>query len=331
MSTIIEMVFMKLDNREIIEAGILPEHHIDKKIYTEFAWNIIDVCNFKCTYCGAGFGNDASRPVSRFFKDDNLIKTWKGVITKLKLANQENDFEVDLVGGEPTLHPDILEVLSELNQIKTCKSIILITNLSKPISFFHDIDKLGLNKLEINCSVHFEYYKKNKTLEKILQIKNDTSVRIEPVVLLPDDKQYWEQVVNFLETCITNDIEYNCVFLEPAFGNEPEYCDDFYETFDKYINHGRSKTGERYRVVTDDQTEHKITIKDIYVNKIKSFKGWKCTPKSWSIDVNGSITNSCTGEPLQLQGSNMNKCVACPRTKCSCNVWWNYHKYNADR
>lgn len=317
---------MKFNGLDVVQCGYPSHEHSARKIYTEFAWNIIDVCNFKCSYCGAGFGSDASRPVSNFFKDVNLKKTWKGVIAKLNLANQGNEFEVDLVGGEPTLHPEIIQVIKSLNDIETCKSIILITNLSKSMDFFHKLDDMLLDKLEINCSVHFEYYIKNKTLDKILQIYKNTNLKIEPVVLLADNPDYWKQVIDFLDTCIEHGIEYNCVFLEPAFGNEPNYSDDFFKTFENYIKHGRSKTGDMYRIITNDGKQHLINIKDIYVNKIKNFKGWKCTPKSWSIDVKGSITNACTGEPLQFRGDNMNICVSCPRTRCSCNVWWNYDK-----
>ena len=78
-------------------------------------------------------------------------------------------FDIEVEGGEPTLHPDILTILQTLNKIDKCQKIQLITNIVKPLSFFEQLDKPEYNKLEIAPSYHPEYHKKDKYVKKLIQ------------------------------------------------------------------------------------------------------------------------------------------------------------------
>jgi organic radical activating enzyme len=331
---------VKYDGHEVIAAGYPTEQHIQRKIYTDFAWNLMDVCNYKCTYCNMGYGNDESRPSSIFFKDDNIKTSWREVIKKLK-EPELPDFVVSLLGGEPTLHPHILEIVSDLETIDNCVAFDLITNASKPFSFFEKLSNKKLTKLNLISSIHFEYAT-HKLLSKLLKIHSDTSLKLYPVIMLHDNKKYWPLIHDFLHTFSDQNIKYNVTFLENAYGYKPRYTREFYKSFSDYLPHGFMKAliarsiracdstpGEKYQIITDNNTTHSIDIKDIYKNNIRRFKGWKCTPKSWMINTDGSIKNICTGKNLSITNNECNQRITCPNDICNHKSLWNYEKFKS--
>jgi organic radical activating enzyme len=316
---------MKYKGEEVIRAGTVNSEHLAMKIYTEFAWEVIDVCNYMCSYCGAGYGNDTTRPQSKFFKQDKYHDAWKGVINRLKLIKGDM-FVVDLLGGEPTLHPDIHDIISSLEEVKCCEHVRLITNLSKNLDYFKNLCDTETTKLEINPSIHFQYYSE-KIVDKILHIHNSTDIRISPIVVLSDDPKHKTNMLHVFETLVDNNIRYSVNFLFPAHGYKPNYTNDFYDTFNKYVNIGCEDTDTLYNITTADGHTHNVTVKDINTHKLTRFKNWNCTPKSWNINVKGQIINSCSKQPLKLGGGNMSDLIKCPKNNCYCNVWWNYDKY----
>ena len=44
----------------VIAAGVENPEEINVR----FNWMLTDLCNYKCKYCFAGYGHDATRPVS---------------------------------------------------------------------------------------------------------------------------------------------------------------------------------------------------------------------------------------------------------------------------
>jgi hypothetical protein len=329
---------MKYKDVEIISAGYSEEEQLHRRIFTDFAWNLVDVCNYKCTYCNMGYGNDSTRPKSSFFKDTKIQEAWRTVIDKLNHSCMP-DFVVSLLGGEPTLHPNILEIITELESIKRCVSFDMITNATRPFSFFKELSSRELTKLNISTSIHFEHAPRN-LVDKILRIHNETNIEVSPVVMLHDNKKYWPAALTFLKTCVNENIKYSATLLENAYGYTPKYTREFYDTFSDYLPHGFMKAliarkmvacdsspGENYQIGTKDKQTHNISIRDIYTNNIRQFEGWRCTPKSWLIGPQGDIINPCTNEQLNVTNSNINCQVKCPKKLCNHKSLWNYEKF----
>ena len=315
---------MYIDNKKIVAAGYPEEEHIDREIRSTFNWALIDICNFKCSYCSAGYGCDASRPESNFLRDSNIHDSWRSVITKLKLI-RNCDWNVSLLGGEPTLHPELRSIITSLIMINNCAEVCLITNMHKPLDYFIELyGDISNKKCWVNPSIHFQY-DQSRTINKIIELKK-TSLKVEPTIMLSDNENHWDDIQKFLDQCIDNDIIYNSTLLEPAHGYVPEYNDMFFDRFTTYIQHGRATGDDMYSVVTDDGNRRDVTVEDIFKNNIKSFKGWSCTPKSWHIREDGSIVNTCTKEPLTLGGGNISCKAICPADVCNCNEFWMYDK-----
>jgi molybdenum cofactor biosynthesis enzyme MoaA len=87
----------------------------DLKPYVTFP--IINECNLACRYCGDG-GEMSISKMQKFDPDD--LFNWFHAARKLGIE------KFRITGGEPLLHPDFADILSEIS--KTAKLVLVNTN-----------------------------------------------------------------------------------------------------------------------------------------------------------------------------------------------------------
>lgn len=82
--------------------------------------NIVNHCNLNCKYCDhfAPIAIEGSIAVDNFEKD----------IKKLKEIAQDNILSIDLMGGEPLLHPSIIRILDITRKYFQNSDIFIFTN-----------------------------------------------------------------------------------------------------------------------------------------------------------------------------------------------------------
>lgn len=101
--------------------------------------NITTVCNFRCASCS--HGSPFSLPY--------WMKLETAGADLLKLSKVAHFEMLCLVGGEPTLHPEIVEFLKIAGNSPIADDIVVVTNGSKldtmPDSFWNNIDVLRLS------------------------------------------------------------------------------------------------------------------------------------------------------------------------------------------
>lgn len=303
---------MKYNGEDIIEAG-------DEKYNIKtFSWHLIDICNQACKYCNEGFGSDLYRPKSSFFKDKKQNQSYKTVLKRLKI-NTLGKYEVDLIGGEPTLHNNLHEIISTLNSYENCVEISLITNLKRELNYYKEFNDEKFDKLLICPSIHMEYYN-NDLLEKIKKISNFKHVKFIPIVMIHDKKIYYDKIRELTNTLVKENIEFTVSFLFNSYDYIVDYEDDFLNEMKVFAE----KDINRYRFKTTTGKKYNLDKHSIYKNKLTNFYDWKCTPIRYNIDHKGSIYNDCTKKPLPLTG--IAECVNCPLTNCGCDIQWNYFK-----
>ena len=302
---------MTYNGENIVSCGIKNYN------FKTFTWKLIDVCNQQCSYCNEGFGSEQFRPKSSFFKDEKQRTSYKNVLKILKLRSI-GKFEVDIIGGEPTLHPDIHDILFNINSIENCEEISLLTNLKKPLSFFKDMDLKCYDKVLICPSIHFEYYN-HDLLEKCIEISKFKYIKLIPIVMLHDNQRHWDNMEYFMSKLIENKIEYNISFINSCYDYNVNYNYEFYQRFDKFFTQD-----DNTYLFNDNLSLDKY---DIHRNKLMYFNGWKCKPLRYIITHAGEILNACTGTRMSF--TNNDSFVKCPQNICDCNVHWNYEKYKS--
>jgi organic radical activating enzyme len=121
----------------------------------QILWDLGRKCNYDCSYCWSSVHNrDAEhKPLDILISTiDKLIDTWaKG-----------NTIRWNFGGGEPTLHPDFMQVLEHLNSRN--QWVLVTTNGSRPGKYWTEaIEYVN----SVNLSVHFEYAEEDKVLKNI--------------------------------------------------------------------------------------------------------------------------------------------------------------------
>jgi len=283
-----------------------------------FAWDLTTQCQYRCTYCYAH-----SMLTQKF--DPKLHNIYKTVFSKLKLAKL-NNFCIELLGGEPTLHPHFYEIISECFSLKNCKNIMVVTNLARPINFYKKFNIQQFNGLQFDVSFHPEYIKNiDHWCYKLKQLNDCKYFSTMVNINLVDDDKYIELYKTLIEYCISNSIEIGLNILFSIDNYVSKYSIEFLNMFKKYDLYITSYKNKIKFVDKLDNT-FLYTHSDIYLNKLNLFKGFNCRPKLWKISVTGEIINVCTGKYLNITGTNINECVQCPQNVCNIEVAHEFHK-----
>ena len=102
--------------------------------YFSMHWSLTNNCNYKCDYCGV-------------WKDEQMYPFEK-TIEYINHVNEIKTVDTVLFGGEPLFHPNILQIIGELeSKIRVC------TNMGKSLNFFRELCKIN-NDITMVISLH---------------------------------------------------------------------------------------------------------------------------------------------------------------------------------
>jgi sulfatase maturation enzyme AslB (radical SAM superfamily) len=99
---------------------------------------LTDRCNFRCPYC---------RGIAKELRGDMTIGQAMGVIDLWASGNLHN---VRFSGGEPTVWPDLLDLIKHTRSFPCFEHIALSTNGSAPLEFYKALLHAGVNDFSIS-------------------------------------------------------------------------------------------------------------------------------------------------------------------------------------
>jgi sulfatase maturation enzyme AslB (radical SAM superfamily) len=118
---------------------------IDYNNTLELTFVLTQKCNIKCWYCYWNKEKDIRETVEHDFDK---------VIEFIKLHEKKN-LLFQFYGGEPTIHPKLIEYTNILNKTFNNVSLLMHTNLLKPRKYFEQFNKY--DNFKINCSFHTDW------------------------------------------------------------------------------------------------------------------------------------------------------------------------------
>lgn len=243
---------------------------------------VADRCNFTCPYCYNRM------PRHQNNADLDLFYKYVADIHK-KLPTRE--LNVSLIGGEPTLHPNLLDFCDKLQKLdRVC--IEVLTNFTKPLEYYINLLK---NNIKIAASWHrapndmlnWDYVEKMKKIP----YKYFTNDQVEVRIMMENDN--WEnsrKVFNELYPPFKKYVEIS--LLSNNNGSPYRYTDKQLEEYRQLIILTKYKR-DFFTVVYNDGSESQVSFSDMYLNPQVNFHLWKCNAglDYLYVHVNGDVYN----------------------------------------
>lgn len=316
---------------DVVSAGLVDYNIID------YSWSVTHRCQYECDYCYAW------EYIHQNISLDYLA-CWKNVINRLKL-NKSPTFNIELVGGEPTLHPELVEIVKQLSIIKKCNRVEIITNLAKSASYYTVFDKIDTEKIQINASYHPKYHT-DKFLHKCKMLSGLNNVMFYVNVNIMFERDMWDTTARTLVYLNQHGIDYGLNLLHKT----DRYAGFDHNTTGKkladpgdVINEFIEFVSTKYRLELSDYTSDRLnnrapyttTTDDLVISELdirrknldKFYNNFTCTPTMWNITHDGVFTNACTQAKLDQLFRNVSSQVTCPvKTGCGCDVMLLYPK-----
>lgn len=231
-------------------------------------FDILNLCNLNCWYCYNHEIYDTKIIVSKQ-KLDLIFKRFR---------NSKHDIQLDILGGEPTLHPKFDYIMNLVNITDTIKECGIYTNgLYKRIS-------VPNKEFIINFSYHVHM---NEHQEKLWFRNLDSAIsefgkeHIEIILIIHNFNKFhtkYEHVIDLYNDKVN--ISINPVHVK---NHSIEYCNI-------KTNHSHI-----YRINNEF-----LSYYDLVQRGLNRFKGKKCLITGFHLYADGTISANCCGQPHDL-------------------------------
>lgn len=284
-------------------------------------WQITTACTYKCSYCPTELNQGRSH---------HIDLTQLGIFLD-KIKDRNPVFSI--TGGEPTVHPQYLDVLKELKNRDF--KVISDSNLSRTVRFYEEATQLVDNWcVTLHPSEH------TLDLEKIKTISKNSFT----VVYLMADPRHWDLVMNWFED-LKNVPRIKIIILKPLnnWSNSGWFYHDytseqlaFYENTSPILNFTKEEIeklignyswlhDQGSRIVWDNGLEEKLDPDQLMKRDLNKFKGWQCEVGEEVIVINptsdislGTCGTRHLGNWRNFDISMLQQSFTCPLEYCHC-------------
>jgi len=254
-----------------------------------------DVCNFKCSYCSPIHNDGKYR-----WPDDNAFDTYLEIADEMLLKNKY--LLVNLLGGEPTLWPRLVEFLRRLERDSIITQIS--TNASRTLRYWRDFPKIS--GTEIFFSWHNEFIDDEHYLN-VLEIMQDKVACLAAIQFTPET---FDRAKKLYDIIVDKQLK---VYASPKITRVNINSSDKMKFTEDQLN-WLLENSYNYNNMISVQRSWEVPWK-IYINgneinpKINyfDFREWKCQAgiKSIYIAADGSVQRCNSGAPLFNKNENL--------------------------
>lgn len=283
------------------------QRHIDQDPdHINVHWDILTICQLKCTYCYARlqYGEDWGKIASR--------KTIDAVLEALSRSSL--NFNLGLLGGEPTLSPHYYYILERLQTFNNNNGVYVVTNGERDLTNHKKFD---------NLAFLFSYHPADCT-DRERFINNmrsiiDQGYKCKVNIMLHHDKLQWPKIKEMYDICSKID----GLKIHPHF---------IYSNTSRKLFHYRKNFWEFFRFLSelpgellyDDETKNDYQI---YHEGLTNFEGWDCYNNNYEVLFDGSVARFCkphdnainlADDPDFFKRITKTVPMTCPFKECNC-------------
>lgn len=283
-------------------------------------WLLTDFCNFRCNYCPDDLHSGKyATGVAPGLPTDDQIKKFISRLKSDEFASKR--LNVQLGGGEPTLHPMFPYIVAELKSPTNYLGVT--TNGSRGVDWWKEI--LPLDHVTISLHPEFTNIDKVNELAEVI-LASGTSIMFN----LSCDPNNWEAVQD-LYSKLKDDLK---KFVAPVMLNTFGLVRSFFPYTPEQLAWIRSLASpatvsfpgsKKFTVSTmyfDDGSQESFSLANTTVNGWNKFKGWNCSVGSQGLMVrfDGNVmAGLCKSKQLgTIDNFQLGEDIECPFEYCAC-------------
>lgn len=268
--------------------------------YVRIEFMVSNVCNYSCWYCNPADHIGDHRWTNNL---DLLLKNFEHLLDFYKI-NGKKKIELNLLGGEPTLWPNLIKFVTKLKQGRDLK-VTMTSNGSRTRQWW-DKNSAVFNKILFSYHPSFT---NNKHFIDIVDLVYSKGIPCNALIMM--DPKYWNESMAMVEECNASS-KYSWFITLCEVHSALPYTKKQKEIISQHCvrkpNLFRLLKDEFYtiiktkkpKVVFKSGEEKKITPNWISLNKLNNFQGWMCNIgiENINIKMDGSITGTCLEVPF---------------------------------
>ena len=226
---------------------------------------VIDQCNYDCPYCYN------KRPRNYYKLNlDRLMIFCKHIHNKTK-----RKIKLELIGGEPTLHPDLLKFCKDI-QVLDFINCFILTNFSQSLNYYNQLFDVGVIFTATwhgtkNDQMNNDFIDKILNVDKKFICNKQLEIRI---MFEHDNFQNAKHAFNIF--CLNGLKD----FIQSGLISVGEYDKHLYtnEQLKEYSSIAQQIDNDRklYHVKYDDNTISNLKFNELFLNDEFSFMNWIC-------------------------------------------------------
>ena len=133
----------------------------NKRGLIRFTWNMLYDCNYRCSYCFFEGKWDEYKKRNIYLSANQWMEHWNRIYRKYGTCY------ILITGGEPTIYPNFIELISKLSQIHY--PINISSNASGDLGSF--VEKIDPKKVSLSISFQPEFARLDEFLEKLIFLR----------------------------------------------------------------------------------------------------------------------------------------------------------------
>jgi len=272
-------------------------------------WNLGKRCNYDCSYCPTEIHDNHSE-----HQDITVLKNTADKLTTL-ITNKK--LRISFTGGEPCVHPNLVELLQHIRP--KVSWINITSNGTRTAEYYQKLLSEYVDHMVFSVHLEYNYKRVLDSIIKAYKGSNNKNVLVH-LMMLPGR---------------LNDVKTVCAQLKGIGIRYALRPIRWTESHDNFVDMEKYSKAERKFLDKENHTPPKNTIidgsrqcnvNDLLIEKINHFKGWQCQAGVESLMINwdgevhratcrvggslGNIYNNTFILPTEF--------IVCTRDWCTC-------------
>ena len=295
--------------------------------YKFVEWMINDICNYDCIFCG-----DENKIGRRGRLD---LATNKKIVDAIAATCNGHPFWIQVTGGEPTLYPNLIELLSYMKEKGA--TVWLMSNGSRTIKWWKTLKEANVLDV-LYITYHSQQNADYRHIADVMNLFHD-----EPVSTITAATYIQETVDTMIEGCdyIHENtgawINVHAMDIPDSPGMQNVIDEEKYEKIKKYtfLPSKKKITKKKLQlpagleisalvnVSYNDGTNESHTANELVKNGKSKFFDWDCSIglDTMRIEIDTIYRGSCRVDGKKFSIDNIKfweKTVRCPNSDCWC-------------